>query len=110
MRDYIHVSDLAAVHILALQRLLDDPGASHVLNCGYGRGHSVLDVVGAVSIAAGRQIPYVVGGRRPGDLGSVIADNARIRTEFAWRPRFDELSVIVADALRWEQELERRRT
>lgn len=109
VRDYIHVSDLAAVHILALQRLFEDPSASHVLNCGYGRGHSVLDVVGAVSEAAGRQIPYVVGGRRPGDLGSVVADNALIRNEFAWRPRFDELSVIVADALRWEQELDRRR-
>ena len=70
----------------------------------------LTDAGRAVSAAAGRQIPYVVGGRRPGDLGSVIADNARIRTEFAWRPRFDELSVIVADALRWEQELERRRT
>ncbi len=109
VRDYIHVSDLARVHLLALQRLLADPGKSHVLNCGYGRGHSVLEVVTAVSEIAGRPIPYIVGGRRPGDLGSVIADNQRIKSEFAWRPRYDELAVIVADALRWEQELVRRR-
>jgi UDP-glucose 4-epimerase len=102
VRDYIHVSDLAQAHVLALNELFAWPGLSHVLNCGYGHGHSVLEVLDMVGQAAGRLIPYVFGPRRPGDLDRVVADNRRLKKRLAWRPRYDDLRVIVTDALRWE--------
>jgi UDP-glucose 4-epimerase len=108
VRDYIHVSDLAVAHVLALEELLARPQRSHVLNCGYGRGHSVLEVLGAVSHEAGIPIPHVFGPRRPGDLDRVVADNRRLKERLAWRPRYDDLRAIVADALRWEASLSSR--
>jgi len=81
VRDYIHVSDLARVHVLALDELFARPGLSHVLNCGYGRGHSVLEVLDMVGQEAGRPIPHVVGPRRPGDLDRVVSDNRRLKEE-----------------------------
>jgi UDP-glucose 4-epimerase len=109
VRDYIHVSDLARVHVLALDELFARPGLSHVLNCGYGRGHSVLEVLDMVGQEAGRPIPHVVGPRRPGDLDRVVADNRRLKECLAWRPQYD-LRAIVADALRWEARLSRAET
>jgi UDP-glucose 4-epimerase len=67
VQDYIHFSDLARAHFLALNELFASPGVSHVLNCGYGRGHSVLEVLNTVGQAIGRPIPHVFGPRRPGD-------------------------------------------
>jgi UDP-glucose 4-epimerase len=108
VRDYIHVSDLALAHVLALDELLARPDLSHVLNCGYGRGHSVLEVLDIVGQEAGRPIPHVVGPRRPGDLDRVVADNRRLKERLAWRPRYDDLRAIVADTLRWEARLSSR--
>jgi UDP-glucose 4-epimerase len=105
VRDYIHVSDLAAAHVLALDELFARPQLSHIFNCGYGRGYSVLEVLEVVGQEAGRQIPHVVGPRRPGDLDRVVADNRRLKERLAWRPRYDDLRAIVADALRWERRL-----
>lgn len=102
VRDYIHVSDLARVHVLALDQLLVSPGASLVLNCGYGRGHSVLEVLNIVSQASGRPIPHVFGPRRPGDLGRIVADNRLLKQRLSWQPRFDDLLTMVTHALRWE--------
>jgi UDP-glucose 4-epimerase len=110
VRDYIHVSDLARAHVLALDELFASPGVSHVLNCGYGRGHSVLEVLDMVGQAAGRPIPHVFGSRRPGDLDQVIADSRRLKERPSWRPRNDDLRAIVTDALRWEEYLSRRTT
>ena len=107
VRDYIHVSDLARAHVLALDRLFARPGVSHVLNCGYGRGHSVLEVLEAVAQEAGRPIPHAFGPRRRGDLDWVVADNRRPKERLAWQPRYDDLRAIVADALRWEARLSR---
>jgi UDP-glucose 4-epimerase len=107
VRDYIHVSDLARAHVLALDELFARPGLSHVLNCGYGRGHSVLEVLDMVGQEAGRPIPHVLGSRRPGDLDRVVADNRRLEERLAWRPQFDDLRAIVTDALRWEARLGR---
>jgi UDP-glucose 4-epimerase len=109
VRDYIHVSDLARAHVLALNKLFASPAVSHVLNCGYGRGHSVLEVLDMVSRASGRTIPYVFGPRRPGDLDRVVADNRRLKEHLPWRPQYEELHAIVTDALRWEEHLSRRR-
>jgi UDP-glucose 4-epimerase len=105
VRDYIHVSDLARAHVLALDELFARPGVSYVLNCGYGRGRSVLEVLEVVGQEVGRPIPYVLGPRRSGDLDCVVADNRRLKERLAWQPRYDDLHAIVADALRWEARL-----
>jgi len=107
VRDYIHVADLARAHVLALNELFASPGVNHVLNCGYGRGHSVLEVLDMVGQVAGRPIPHRFGPRRPGDLDRVVADNRRLKERLPWRPRHDNLRAIVADALRWEEYLSR---
>jgi UDP-glucose 4-epimerase len=101
IRDYIHVSDLARAHVLSLDQLFARPGVSHVLNCGSGLGHSVLEVLDVVGKEAGRPIPHVIGARRPGDLDRVVADNRRLKERLSWQPRHD-LHAIVKDALNWE--------
>lgn len=101
VRDYIHVSDLAQAHVLALEELFARPSLNHVLNCGSGRGYSVLEVLDAVALEAERPIPHAFGSRRPGDLDRVIADNRCLKEFLLWQPRYD-LRAIVAHALRWE--------
>jgi UDP-glucose 4-epimerase len=102
VRDYIHVSDLIAAHILALDHL-DGGGAPKTFNCGYGRGFSVRQVIDAVSAAAGRELPVRTSPRRAGDPAYLIADATRIKTELGWTPRHDSLDEIVQTALAWEQ-------
>ena len=109
VRDYIHVSDLAAAHLLALEALIADPVTSHRLNCGYGRGFSVLEVLDAVDRATNRRIDRHMGARRAGDPDALIADNGAIRAAFGWTPRYADLDTIVAHALAWERALEGRR-
>ena len=109
IRDYIHVSDLAAAHVDALEKLIADPEASHILNCGYGRGFSVLEVLDAVDRVTNMRIERRIEGRRPGDPDALVADNARILATLPWRPRLDDLDVIVAHALAWERKLAERR-
>ncbi|MEO0062634.1 MAG: hypothetical protein RLZZ08_1194 [Pseudomonadota bacterium] len=106
MRDYIHVSDLAAAHVLALQALVDQPERSLTMNCGYGRGFSVLEVLDAVDRVTGGQITRVLGPRRAGDPDSLVSDPARIKATVPWVPRHADLDVIVAHALAWEQKLD----
>jgi UDP-glucose 4-epimerase len=101
VRDYIHVTDLAWAHVLALGELFTHPNLSHVLNCGSGQGHSVLEVLNLVGQAAGRPIPHRLGPRRPGDLDRAVADNRRLKQRLAWRQRYD-LEAVVTHALRWE--------
>jgi UDP-glucose 4-epimerase len=101
VRDYIHVSDLVAAHALALDHLRAG-GESGVFNCGYGHGFSVRDVIGAVEQASGRKIAVRELPRRPGDPPAVVADPQRLKGRLGWRPRYDELDVIVRDALAWE--------
>jgi UDP-glucose 4-epimerase len=108
VRDYIHVSDLAQAHVHALDALGADPGRSHILNCGYGRGFSVLDVLDCVDRVAGVKLKRRMAPRRPGDPPALIADNARLLAQFPWRPKFDNLDIIVEHALRWEQTLDTR--
>ena len=105
VRDYIHVSDLAAAHVAALDALIADPGASHVMNCGYGRGFSVLEVLDSVDRVTNLAIERRMGPRRAGDPPALIADNARILATLPWRPARDDLDTIVADALAWERKL-----
>jgi len=104
VRDYIHVSDLARAHRAALNYLRDG-GADVTLNCGYGRGFSVLEVIAAVRRAAGRDFPVRMAARRAGDPMSIVAAAARIRALLHWAPDYDDLDTIVRHALAWERSL-----
>ena len=105
VRDYIHVSDLAVAHVLALEALIAEPARSLTMNCGYGRGFSVLEVLDAVDRATNRTIERRMGPRRAGDPDSLISDNARIKATLPWVPRHADLDTIVAHALAWEARL-----
>ncbi|URW75519.1 UDP-glucose 4-epimerase GalE [Sphingomonas donggukensis] len=108
VRDYIHVTDLAAAHVHALEKLVAAPTESHILNAGYGKGFSVLQVLDAVDRVTNRTIARVIQGRRAGDPDALIADNAAILRTLPWRPRHDDLDGIVRDALAWERQLAER--
>lgn len=105
VRDYIHVSDLADAHVLALEALIAQPQRSLTMNAGYGRGFSVLDVLDAVDRATNRTIKRVMQPRRAGDPDSLISNNARIKATVPWVPRYADLDVIVSHALAWERRL-----
>jgi UDP-glucose 4-epimerase len=104
VRDYIHVEDLASAHLAALRHLRSG-GPSTTLNCGYGHGYSVREVLAAVERAAGRPLTVREEPRRAGDPPMLIAKADRIRSELGWTPRYDNLDQIVGDALRWERKL-----
>ena len=108
VRDYIHVSDLAAAHVHALERLVAEPRASHIMNCGYGRGFSVLEVLDSVDRVTNLKIERRLAPRRAGDPAALVADNRRILATLPWRPQRDDLDTIVADALAWERSLAER--
>ncbi len=108
VRDYIHVSDLAAAHVDALDALIVDPATSHVMNCGYGRGYSVIEVFDAVDRVTNAKLVRTTEGRRAGDPDALIADNSRILATLPWRPRYDDLDTIVRDAMAWERVLAER--
>jgi UDP-glucose-4-epimerase GalE len=102
LRDYIHVMDLASAHIAALEALRAG-GASTSYNLGNGRPTSVREVVDAVQRVTGRTVPLTIGARRPGDPGVLYASSEKIKRELGWRPRFEEIDVIVETAYRWRQ-------
>ena len=108
IRDYIHVSDLAAAHVAALEHLIANEQENLVLNCGYGRGLSVLEVLDAVDRASGTAVKRVIGGRRAGDPPQLVASNARMLETLDWRPEHDDIDAIVGDALAWERKLAAR--
>ncbi|MEO7177208.1 MAG: UDP-glucose 4-epimerase GalE [Allosphingosinicella sp.] len=108
VRDYIHVSDLAAAHVHALDKLIEDPASSHIMNCGYGRGFSVLEVLDSVDRVTNLRIERRLEPRRAGDPDALVADNRRILATLPWRPRLDDLDTIVAHALAWERKLAER--
>ncbi len=108
IRDYIHVSDLAAAHVAALEWLIDHPDENLVMNCGYGRGLSVLEVLSAVDRHTNLPIRRVMEGRRAGDPPMLISANDRILKTLDWRPKYNDIDVIVQDALAWERKLQQR--
>jgi UDP-glucose 4-epimerase len=97
IRDYIHVSDLADAHVLAVEHLLKD-GGSEVFNVGTGNGHSVLEVLTAVERVTGKAVPHTIGPRREGDPPSLVADSQKLQRMLGWRPQRADLNRIVADA------------
>jgi UDP-glucose 4-epimerase len=108
IRDFIHVSDLAQAHRAALSHLRNG-GASMTLNCGYGRGYSVLETIEAVRRVSGRNLAVQYAPRRAGDITTMVADTSRIRSALDWKPQLDNLETIAAHALAWEKKLLRER-
>ncbi len=107
LRDYIQVSDLASAHLVALDHLRKG-GESLTLNCGYGRGYSVLEVVEVVKRISGKDFEVRLSPRRAGDPARIVAKADRIRNELGWVPQHDDLDGIVSQALAWEESLGRR--
>lgn len=105
IRDYIHVSDLAAAHVAALEWLTNHPAENLVMNCGYGRGLSVLEVLDAVDRQSNIPLKRVMEGRRAGDPPELVSDNRRLLDTLDWRPTHADIDRIVADALAWERKL-----
>ncbi len=104
VRDYIHVEDLASAHLDAL-RYLDEGGASIALNCGYGHGYSVREVIDRMKSVSGVDFSVAEGARREGDPSRLIADSRRIRDILGFTPRYDDLDTILRTALAWERKL-----
>jgi len=110
IRDYIHVSDLAAAHVAALEWLIAHPHENLVVNCGYGRGLSVLEVLDALDRLTNQPIKRVMEGRRAGDPPMLISANQRILDTLDWTPEHNDIERIVGDALEWERTLLERRS
>jgi UDP-glucose 4-epimerase len=104
VRDYIHVSDLVDIHEKVLARLRDT-GQSILLNCGYGRGFSVREVITAVERVSGRTLPVGTADRRAGDLPIVVADTGKLTDVLGWKPKYADLDTIVSTALAWENKI-----
>ncbi len=105
VRDYIHVSDLAAAHVLALEALIADNARSMTMNCGYGRGFSVLEVLDAVDRVTNMTLNRHLEPRRAGDPGALVSDPSRIRATLPWQPQHADLDTIIGHALQWERRL-----
>ncbi|MGL5735412.1 MAG: UDP-glucose 4-epimerase GalE, partial [Beijerinckiaceae bacterium] len=104
IRDYVHVTDLVRAHVAALKHLRGG-GESLVCNCGYGNGFSVLEVIEVMKKISGVNFPVKMSGRRAGDPAALTAKSDLIRAKLSWTPEFDDLNVIVEQALRWEEKL-----
>ncbi|MBS3780918.1 MAG: UDP-glucose 4-epimerase GalE, partial [Desulfovermiculus sp.] len=106
VRDYIHVSDLAAAHVQALQ-WLEEGHPSETFNCGYGHGFSVRDIISAVQEVSQSDLPVTAAERRAGDPAELVADPSKLKDAMRWSPQFDSLQLIVRTALAWEQQQQR---
>ncbi|AUN99185.1 UDP-glucose 4-epimerase GalE [Bacteriovorax stolpii] len=104
IRDYIHVDDLAQAHLDALS-YLDKGGKSQVLNCGYGHGFTVKEVIGAVESYVGQKLNVEMGPRRAGDAVELISKAEKIKTVLGWQPKYNDLDYIVKSAIEWEKKL-----
>ena len=103
IRDYIHVTDLAEAHVIAIRRLLDG-AESGIFNVGTGEGATVMQIIAAAEAALGQKVPYTVGPRRAGDPPSLVADSSRLKAAFGWTPRYSDLDTIIRTAARWQRE------
>jgi UDP-glucose 4-epimerase len=102
IRDYVHVTDLAEAHVVAIEKLLAD-GTSDVFNVGTGTGQSVLEVIRAVEQATGRKVPREIGPRRAGDPAVLVANSDKLKRSLGWAPKFTEIEDIVATAWQFER-------
>ena len=104
IRDYIHVWDLVNAHLKAIF-YLENGGESKTLNCGYGKGFSVLEVIKEVKKISGKNFKTEISGRREGDPPKIIADNSLILEYLNWVPKYDKLEYIISDAIKWEMHI-----
>lgn len=104
IRDYIHVDDLAQAHLDALS-YLDKGGNSQILNCGYGHGFTVKEVIGAVESYVGQKLNVEMGPRRAGDAVELISKAEKIKSVLGWSPKYNDLPYIVKSAVEWEKKL-----
>ena len=102
IRDYIHVTDLAQAHILALEKM-EASGVSGIYNLGNGNGYSVKEVIEAIRKVTGRTISTIESSRRPGDPARLVAGSDKIRKELDWNPQYPDLETIIETAWRWHQ-------
>jgi UDP-glucose 4-epimerase len=105
VRDYVHVSDLVDAHVVALERLIARPDENLVLNCGYGKGLSVLEVLDALDRVVGIPVPRREMPRRPGDAPALVSSNRALVEALEWEPRHADIETIVSHALEWERVL-----
>jgi len=103
IRDYIHVTDLAEAHVIAVRRLLQG-AQSGIYNVGTGEGATVMQMIAAAEEVLGKTVPYTVGPRRAGDPPSLVADASRLKADFGWTPRHSDLKTMIATAARWQGE------
>ena len=107
VRDYIHVSDLADIHLKSLEYLLKEK-KSEIFNCGYGKGFSVKEVVKLANKLTKNGIPFEIGPRRPGDSKYVVSNPKKFMNTTGWKPKFQNLSLILKTAFNWEKKLKQR--
>ncbi len=106
IRDYVHVCDVAAAHVQALEYMLDSAApAVHIFNCGYGKGYSVKEVVAATEAVSGAPLPVKEAPPRLGDAVALVADNSYIQRVLGWQPKHGDLQEIIRSALAWESTL-----
>ena len=104
IRDYIHISDLADIHLITSRYLLNG-GKSQIFNCGYGKGFSVNQVIKTMNKILKKKLPTSIGKRRKGDIKKIVANTNKFKKFFSWQPRYNSLSTIISTALKWEKKL-----
>ena len=104
IRDYIHVSDLANIHLEAAKYLLEKK-ISNIFNCGYGKGYSVLEVINTANQIYDNKIMFEFDKRRPGDSEKLISNVDKLHQHINWKPKFDNLDLIIQTAVEWEKKL-----
>ena len=104
IRDYIHISDLAEIHLLSLRDLLKNK-RSNIYNCGYGKGYSVRDVIDCLNSIIKKKIPVKIGKRRLKDSEYLVANTKKFNDYFKWKPKFNNLRTIIKSSLKWEKKL-----
>ena len=104
IRDYIHVSDLADIHLISAKYLLDG-GSSDIYNCGYGKGYSVKEVIKELNKILDKEVKFEIGPRRHGDSQKIISNVEKFITKFDWNPKFNNLREILSSAVKWEKKL-----
>ena len=104
IRDYIHVSDLADIHLVSAEHLIDG-GNSDLFNCGYGKGYSVKEVIQNLNDVLNKKIKVKIGPRRPGDSKMIVSQVDKFKNKFSWKPKYEDLRIILNSAVNWEKKI-----
>jgi len=104
IRDYIHVTDLAEIHLISANYLING-GESNLFNCGYGNGFSIKNVINEFNKIIDKNLETIIGPRRPGDSEMIVSDVEKFTKYFSWKPKYDNLNYILKTAIKWEKKL-----